>query len=59
MSSMLEELAGALGGDTLGALAGALGADNDGSDGGLTDMAGDLLKGQAGKMILGQILGGR
>ncbi len=29
MSSMLEELAGALGGDTLGALAGALGADND------------------------------
>jgi hypothetical protein len=29
MSSMLEELAGALGGDTLGQLAGVLGADND------------------------------
>lgn len=29
MASMLEELAGALGGDTLGQLAGALGADND------------------------------
>lgn len=29
MASMLEEIAGALGGDTLGQLAGALGADND------------------------------
>lgn len=29
MSSMLEELAGALGGDTLGQLAGVLGADNE------------------------------
>lgn len=29
MSSMLEEIAGALGGDTLGQLAGVLGADND------------------------------
>jgi len=29
MASMLEELAGALGGDTLGQLAGVLGADND------------------------------
>ena len=29
MASMLEELAGALGGETLGQLAGALGADND------------------------------
>lgn len=29
MPSMLEELAGALGGDTLGQLAGVLGADND------------------------------
>ena len=33
------------------------GDDNDSSNGGLMDMAGDLLKGQAGKMILGQLLG--
>jgi len=31
--------------------------DGDDDDGGLMDMAGDLLKGQAGKMILGQLLG--
>lgn len=30
---------------------------DDDDDGGLMDMAGDLLKGQAGKMILGQLLG--
>jgi len=31
---------------------------DDDNDGGLMDMAGDLLKGQAGKMILGKLLGG-
>lgn len=31
---------------------------DDDDDGGLMDMAGDLLKGQAGKMILGKLLGG-
>lgn len=31
--------------------------DGDDDDGGLMDRAGDLLKGQAGKMILGQLLG--
>jgi len=35
------------------------GDDHDQGSGGLMDMAGDLLKGQAGKMILGQLLGGR
>lgn len=33
------------------------GDDNDGG-GGIMDMAGDLLQGQAGKMILGKLLGG-
>ena len=36
-----------------------LDGDDDDAGGGLMDMAGDLLKGQAGKMILGQLLGGR
>jgi len=36
-----------------------LDGDDDDDGGGLMDMAGDLLKGQAGKMILGQLLGGR
>ena len=31
---------------------------DDDNDGGLMDMAGDLLKGQAGRMILGKLLGG-
>lgn len=31
---------------------------DDDNDGGLMDMAGDLLKGQAGKMLLGKLLGG-
>lgn len=35
------------------------GDDDQPGGGGLMDMAGDLLKGQAGKMILGQLLGGR
>jgi len=35
-----------------------LDGDDDGGDGGLMDVAGDLLKGQAGKMILGKLLGG-
>ena len=35
------------------------GDDDDNGGGGLMDMAGDLLAGQAGKMILGQLLGGR
>lgn len=34
------------------------GDDDDDGGGGLMDMAGDLLKGQAGKMILGKLLGG-
>jgi len=33
------------------------GGDDDDSGGGLMDMAGDLLSGPAGKMILSQILG--
>ena len=36
-----------------------LDGDDDDNGGGLMDIAGDLLKGQAGKMILGQLLGGR
>ena len=32
--------------------------DGDDDDGGLMDMAGDLLQGQAGRMILGKLLGG-
>lgn len=35
-----------------------LDGDDDDDDGGLMDMAGDLLKGQAGRMILGKLLGG-
>ena len=35
-----------------------LDGDDDDDDGGLMDMAGDLLKGDAGKAILGKLLGG-
>ncbi len=41
----------------LGSVLDMLDGDNDGSGGGLADMAGDLLKGAAGKAILGRLLG--
>lgn len=46
--------------DMFGAILDLLdGDDDDERDGGLLDMAGDLLKGSAGRNILGALLGGR
>ena len=41
-----------------GSILDMLDGDDDDQGGGLMDMAGDMLKGQAGKMILGKLLGG-
>jgi len=41
-----------------GSILDMLDGDDDNDGGGLMDMAGDMLKGQAGRMILGKLLGG-
>jgi len=41
-----------------GSILDMLDGDDDDQGGGLMDMAGDMLKGQAGRMILGKLLGG-